>query len=330
MKASPLVLLTVLLAATTVGAGALAWHQHQKLKELQAVAARNAAERAEWQARLAAVERAPIEPLAEPTGPAPAADVAPADASGETTAIAERRGGPAGGPGRRGNPLVTLMQDPAFASAMITQQKGALDQRYADLFRRLNLTPAQVDEFKALLVERQTAAADVMAAAREQGLDGREARDELRKLVQETQAQTDERIRSLLGEAAYTEYKTYEQTQPQRALVSQLSNKLSYTSTPLQSSQMDQLVRILAETGSRTPRVGEGAEFAGRGDFVVGAMQGGQVRITDEVIARAQSVLNQSQLEGLKQIQAEQKAQRDIGEALRNASRANRGGTASP
>lgn len=337
MKASPLLFLTLLLALTTAGAGALAWHQHAKLQELQAVAARNAAERADWLERIAAIERLPLSAPVEAQAADAAAEIAPVEGQ-----IEQRRGGPmqAGGPDRRrANPLATLMQDPAFAQAMMVQQKGALDHRYADLFRRLNLTPAQIDQFKSLLVERQSAASDVMTAARDQGLDGRETRDELRKLVESTQGETDERIRAFLGEAAYNEYKTYEQTQVQRTFVGQLENKLSYTGSPLQGSQADQLVRILAEASGQAGRGGAGPGnffIAGGGGFAAGAQVvgggggGGPVRITDEVIARAQSVLNQSQLEGLKQMQAEQQAQRAIGDAMREASREanrnNRGG----
>lgn len=290
----------------------------------------NAKERAEWQERLATIERAPL--TAVPESAEPTTAPVEEEATPETAAVAERRGGPGGGPGRgRGNPLATLMQDPEFARAMLTQQKGALDQRYADLFRRLNLSPAQVDQLKNLLLERQSAAADVMAAAREQGLDGRESREELRKMVQETQAAADEKIRAMLGENAYAEYKTYEQTQTQRNLVNQLENKLSYTGSPLQSSQMDQLVRILAESSQNARNAAGNQGFAirgmdGGGPVVMGG--GGSTQITDDVIARAQSVLTQAQLQGLKQMQAEQEAQRTMSEAMRNASRANRPGAA--
>jgi len=336
VKPSPQILLTGLLALTTVAASALAWHQHRKLVDMQALVARNAAERSEWQARLTAAERAPIPSTFDFAGSLPASSEGPSPADGVANSSVDRPGGPQrGGRGDRVNPMASLMQNPDFARALVTQQKSALDLRYADLFRRLNLAPDQVDRLKDLLIERQSAAADVMAAAREQGVDGRENRDELRQLVQSTQADTEEAIRAFLGESGYNEYKTYEQTQPQRALVTQLETKLSYGGAPLQKAQMDQLVRILAETspqqgGGRGAGVmnfvSAGRGFDSGGPMPIGGSFGGGVQITDEAIARAQGVLSQPQLQSLKQMQAEQQAQRAMAEAVRNATRNNRPG----
>ncbi len=330
MKPSPLAYAVALLALTTVAASSLAWYQHRKLLELQELAARNAAERDEWQSKLAAVERPPL----MAAGPIPSTE-APAtpDLPSPADVVATDAAGPRGGPrrGDRINPMVSLMQNPEFARAMVTQQKAALDLRYADLFRQLNLSPEQVDRLKNLLIERQSAAADVMAAAREQGIEGRDAREQLRELVRTTQAETDEAIRAYLGESGYDAYKTYEQTQPQRMLVGQLETKLSYSSTPLQTAQMDQLVRILAETAPDSGRGGSGnnAVFAVRGMDAGGPMPfggSGSVQITDEALARAQGILSSSQLAALQQMQAEQQAQRTMAEAVRNATRNNRGG----
>ncbi len=334
MKVSPQSLVVALLACTTAGAGALAWHQHRKLLELQTVVVRHAAEREEWQKKFAALER---EPLAIATSEWAGADASDSGADEPATVAAEtaERRGFVRGPGRgeRGNPLATLMQDPEFTRALMTQQKAALDLRYADLFRKLNLSPAQVDRLKELFIERQSAAADVMAAARAEGLDGREARDQLRDLVRSTQAGTDEAIRAFLGDVGYEAYQTFERTQPQRNLVGQLETKLSYTGAPLQAAQKDQLVRILAES---TPQGGRGGPqnnftFAGRGfdgpaPMVMAAAGGGGVTITDEAISRAQGILSQAQLAALKQMQAEQQAQRTMAEAVRNATRNNRDG----
>lgn len=335
VKASSQTLLLGLLALTTVASSALAWHQHRKLIEMQALVARNAAERSEWQSRLPAAESAPLPSTFEFTGPAPVPTGGPSPADAITEALVERSDGPQrGGRGDRINPMATLMQNPEFARALVTQQKSALDQRYADLFRRLNLAPDQVDRLKDLLIERQSAAADVMAAARAQGVDGRENRDELRQLIQSTQAETEQAIKAFLGNSGYNEYQTYEQTQPQRALVNQLETKLSYSGAPLQAAQMDQLVQILAETSPQQAGgrgqwamnfVAAGRGFDGGGPMPIGGGSGG-VQITDDSIARAQGVLSQNQLQALEQMQAEQQAQRTMAEAVRNATRNNRPG----
>src|SRR5207245_2704367 len=114
----------------------------------------------------------------------------------------------------------------------------------------------------------------VMAAARSEGLTGRENRDQIRELVQNAQNEVDSTIRSTLGDAAFAQYQSYEATQPQRAVVSQLEQRLSYSSTPLSDTQSQQLVQILAETsptrdnGNR-PMIAIGA-LAGGGTFFGG------------------------------------------------------------
>ena len=76
------------------------------------------------------------------------------------------------GPGRfdrtaRMNNLATLLDNPEFSKLWNSQQKMALDPRYSALFKSLNLSPADLDKFKSLLVEKQAATTDVMRAARE-------------------------------------------------------------------------------------------------------------------------------------------------------------------
>src|SRR4051812_32869569 len=58
-----------------------------------------------------------------------------------------------------------LLANPEMQKLMAVQQKGALDSRYSSLFKQLNLSPADLEKFKNLLVEKQSAAMDVMAAA---------------------------------------------------------------------------------------------------------------------------------------------------------------------
>lgn len=324
VNASPKNFLIGFLALTTVSACALAWQQYRKLRSLQATSTLASTERAEWQKRVwEAEKRATPPPAAEPSvGVANPEPAVPADA---------RADGPRTG-GGRGNQMAALMNNPDFVRAMALQQKAALDGRYADLFRRLRLSPDQVNRLKDLLVERQSVGMDVMAAAREQGLEGRNSREQLRTLMQEGEAAVNSEIQSLLGAEGYAAYQSYEQTQPQRNVVDQLQTRLSYSSAPLSESQSDQLVRILAATSPASGNRGGGGggtlnviAAAGRGGAAVaqvaGMAVGATAAVTDASIAQAQTVLAPAQVEALKQIQAEQQAQRQLSEAMRNAGR---------
>ncbi len=324
VNASPKNLLIGFLALTTVTASALAWQQYRKLRDLQATSTLASSERAEWQKRVWEAEK-------RATAPAPVEATAASARTDPAGAAESRPEAPRGG-GGRGNQMAAMLNNPDFVRAMALQQKAALDGRYADLFRRLKLSPDQINRLKDLLVERQSVGMDVMAAAREQGLDGRNSREQLRTLMQEGEAAVNSEIQSLLGTEGFAAYQTYEQTQPQRNVVDQLETRLSYSSAPLSEAQSDQLVRILAETSpapaNRTVGGGNTLNLvaaAGRGGAglaqVAGVAVGATAVITDSSIAQAQTVLAPAQVEALKQIQAEQQAQRQMSEAMRNAGR---------
>jgi hypothetical protein len=226
------------------------------------------------------------------------------------------------GPGGFGR-LMAMMDNPEFQKLVSTQQRGALDTRYAALFRNLNLSPAQLEQFKNLLVEKRTAVADVMAAARSQGLTGRESRDELRALVDNAQSEVDANIRATIGEAAFAQYQGFEQTQAQRAVVSQLEQRLSYSGTPLTPQQTEQLVQVLAANPSEQGNVARAGGIrtpAGR----IGFGGTGGATITDSALAQSATVLAASQVQALQQIRQEQQAQQQISQLVREQMR-NRG-----
>lgn len=228
-----------------------------------------------------------------------------------------------------GGAFANAMNSPEVQQLMSIQQKAGLDGRYASLFRKLNLSPAELDNFKTLLVDKQSAIMDVMAAARTHGMTGRENRDEIRLLVEDTQAEIDGNIRTTLGDAAYAEYKNYETTLPQRGIVSQLEQRLSYTPTPLNDTQAEQLVQILATNASASdrgnragntgalvqvftagnPRLGQAATFFG----------GSSVPITDNVIVQAQGVLAPAQVAALQGLQQEQQAAAQLMQQMRSS-----------
>jgi hypothetical protein len=317
--------LIAFLAFTTLAGGALAWRQYQELVTLRA-AALNTNERADWQKRLWAAEKknADLEHkiAAQPKAPAAAPETADTE-----LAPGERPRGPRFDRGG----FAALMDQPEMQRLVALQQKGALDARYAQLFKSLNLTPEQLERFKNLLVEKSTAMMDVLAAARQQGINPRSDRDAFQKLVADAQAQVDDSIRSALGDVGYQQYKNFEQTQPQRAVVSQLEQRLSYSSTPLSPDQANQLVNILASTSPATARNNNNPVFFAGAPALGGAINfGGQVTITDATINQSLGVLAAPQIDALKQLQQEQQAQAELGAAMRKQFQPNRGGGTPP
>lgn len=299
--------LIILLALATVTSGLIAFNQSRRLAALEADLLKASAAAAAVKPRSAPFAAEFTASATSETGPkiageldsaTPAAPGVPAEAP----ASRENRGN------NRSN-FAALMANPEFAAAMTVQQRAALDARYADLFKKLNLTPDQLEKFKSLLVDRQTSRIDVMIAARENGLNPRENRDELRKMTDEAQAEVDAAIKTSLGESVYNAYQTYEATQPQRNLVNQLDQRLGYTSTPLNATQSEFLVNALAATGSSEQGGGPG-NWGGGGSRAI---------ITDDVIQKAQSVLTPAQVSALKQLQSEQQAQQKIRDMMRSS-----------
>lgn len=293
--------LIILLAFATATAGTIAWRQTQRLNGLQAelLAAKSAPV-------LRRVADARPQPSNSTATEAKSAAVDPADAASTSQARQQRNNRPN---------LTALMANPEFAKAWNIEQRAQLDNRYAALFKQLNLSPAQLDALKNLLVDRQTSAMDVMATAREQGLDPRTDRDAINKLVSSAQSDVDQSIKATVGDTAYQQYQNYAATQSQRAVVSQLDTRLSYSATPLTSAQSDFLVQALtnapATDTAAAGQTGGGGGFGGRGGNAAGTP------ITDAVIQQAQSVLTPDQVSALKDLQAQQLAQQKISQIFR-------------
>ena len=317
---SPKNYLILLLLLTTVGGAALAWRQYQELVQLR-TANLQSDERAAWQKRLWESEKrrhdleASLAALKD-KGSAASAGAADGPAGPDEPSPGGRRGP---NRGDLANNFMAMMDRPEIQKLMATQQRAALDSRYAALFRNLNLSPEQLEQFKNLLVEKQTAMTDALAAARAQGIDPRNDPQEFRKLVADAQAEVDASIKSSLGDAAYVQYQQYQQTLPQRTTVNQLQQSLSYTPTPLTGAQTEQMVQILA---ANSPASANSAAANGRAAVAsaFGVGFGGQLGspVTNDAITQSQTVLSPAQVQALQQLQAAQQAQAQLTQAMRD------------
>jgi hypothetical protein len=288
----------IFLLVTTLTGSTIAWIQHRELIELRASIADTD--------QLAAQPKTTA-PIEVPSRDAPA-DIA-VQSQDEPDPLPMRpqpfvQSRETGGDARRAQ-FRAMMDRPEVQRLMAIQQKSALDSRYAALFRNLSLTPDQLERFKELLVEKQTAASDVRSAAREQGMNGREDREALSKMVADTQAEIDENIRAALGENGFAQYENFEKTLPQRNLVNQLERRLSYSGTPLTNQQSEQMVAILASTP------------AGQTSGASGRPRDLRNPITDATINQARGVLAGPQIDALRQLQQEQQAQAALNAAMR-------------
>jgi hypothetical protein len=263
----------LVLALTTIASAVLAWNQYLQLIKLRAAGLDDSA-RTDLQKRLRDLEKRNKELQAENTNlrsreTAVAAD----DASPDGAANPQDARGPGRFNRRSGfNNLSALLDNPEFNKLWTQQQKDRAKIAYADLFKRLNLTPDQADKFNSLLVERQMSALDILSAASAQGITGR---NQIGTLLQQASSQIDGQIQSLLGPDGYAQYTNYVQTQPQQNQVNALQVRLVAAGVPqLQDYQTQQLTQILAQNsqpgGSGQGGGGGGGYFGGMGGIMGG------------------------------------------------------------
>lgn len=301
-----------ILALTTIGAGVFGWTQMQRANELDA--------------NVAKLTKAAAERNQRRSGGEQRAQTVAVQNDDQSARSEERGEQGRGGPGnwqQRGGNIRSLMESPEAAKLMASQQRGMLDTRYASLFKSLNLPPEQLAKMKDLLVEKQNAARDVMAVAREQGLDFRNNRAEIQQLIKQSSDDVDASITALIGQDKFAQYQNFDQTQSQRAVVGQIEQRLSYTAEPMTAAQSEQLVSLLAANTSAPAADGGGNRVfvtafagAGGGGGFGGMMPSiaitGGVEITNAVIKQAQSFLSTSQVDALRQMQAEQNDQKKL------------------
>ena len=296
---TPQKLAVPVLALACLGLGIFAYSEHTAR-----IAAENrlSALQADNEDRESSAEAPVSLPTPEPaTGPVPL----PVDAAGEPMAVtyAEARPapGPNAGPARN---FAAMMDTPEMQQLIALRARGQLDGRYADLFAKLRLSPAQLQRLQQLLVDKQNTTRDVMAAMRSQGLSTRrDNAEQTRSLIQDANAEIDAQIRAELGEAVFAQYQEYERTQPQRTLVNRVSQRLSYSGEPLSEQQADLLVSLFAETAPASPSRSPGPP--GMPSYRPSAL-------TDEALVRAGSVLTPTQLAALQQLHQEQEAQNQL------------------
>jgi hypothetical protein len=111
------------------------------------------------------------------------------------------------------------------------------------------LPPAQAEALKTLLAEKQLSRNEAQSMARGQGL----GREEAQTIAQQTEAESDAAIKTLLGDTAFTQLQEFDRTYAQRTMVGTLAERLGYAGAPLPAKQQDQLIQILAANAVAAP-----------------------------------------------------------------------------
>ena len=208
----------------------------------------------------------------------------------------------------------------AVQKELAAEARSGLDRRYGGLFRRLGLPPAELEKLGDLLVERQLSTFDAMMVAQSQGIELEANFAQWKTLNDKVRADVDENIRTALGNERYRVYQDYNDNASSYILLDQIERRLSDTGATLQQSQSEPLLRLLVEMAPSAPAAfaqrrlqGFIAAMSGSDPLLAAAARG---PISDETIARAQSLLTPAQVETLRQIQSEQKTRDDAMRSL--------------
>jgi hypothetical protein len=287
---SPRSLPSALLITALVGVAFFAWNRHLKVRDLATDLEQHRLVQAELRAELRAARQAQtlsVAPAASPLDPAVSVSARPRPSPTEAA------------PSNQDNLAAfhARMQDPAFQATQRAHARAMLDSRYADLFRRLNLSPDRLEHLRNLLLERDTVNTDVTAAATAAGLNFRDHGQEIAQLRLQAQEEIDAGIAQVLGPEGYATYQFHQQTGAQRLVVTQLEQRLSYSGVPLTTTQGDQLIQLLVRTGPDTTDGSAGTNVV---NIRTGAPPAAAPLISDEAIAQAAAILSPSQLEALR------------------------------
>jgi hypothetical protein len=133
-------------------------------------------------------------------------------------------------------------EDPSFKKAM----KDGLDLQYADLFKKLDLSPEKLEMFKDLLLEESMAQQDLWL---ERGGSDPLAEEEFEEWNLGFQAINEEyeaRKSEFLGETDYETYQAYSATQHERYQVNEFLSFLD-SDAKLTESQKESLIEAMSE-----------------------------------------------------------------------------------
>jgi len=319
--------LTLACVLIAVAAGSLAWRECMLAQRAEAALA-------EAETRIAALEKQIQTPKAAGVRETIVTENSQVSATGR--AAPEREQSPR--LGRRREPP-DFTSDPEIAPLLLKQRQRQIGNRYAALFARLGLSSERREKLQALLADKQISHFDAMGLARRQGL----GREEAMELARQADAESDGSIRSLIGDAAYSQLQEYDRTYAQRSTVNSLSMQLGYAGAPLSSTQQEQLITVLAEHSAIDAQAGGfGVPWGGmpRDIFGPGADQAeiraffeSKAASDAEALRQASAFLSPAQLDAVRQAQQDETTQLQVAalrfDRMRRAQSAN-GGDAPP
>jgi hypothetical protein len=181
-----------------------------------------------------------------------------------------------------------LLGDPAYHNAVSALVKQQLEEKYGYFFPALALSPADQDQLENLLTQQQMAREDAKSMVNN-GPNQPAAQAEVSAASSDTINAINAEIQAKFGPQVTNAISAYNGIAQFYKAADKMEARLSYTLTPLQPGQADQIVGLLVQAlGSK--------------------VYNSYWPVPANVITQAASVLSPPQVAALKQIQQEQAA----------------------
>jgi hypothetical protein len=196
-----------------------------------------------------------------------------------------------------------MMQDPDTKKFIQEQQKMVMEKLYAPLFKKMALTPEEADNFKNLLTDNAMRGAEKAGSIF--GGPGATNRAEVLSAVAADSKASEERIKQLLGDARYAEYKEYQQTAGDRMQLNLFQQQFGAGENRFSEDQTERLLALMKE--EKQAVAAAGVSVPGQGDDRANieammsdehteALLQSQESVDQRVLERAQTVLTPEQL----------------------------------
>lgn len=205
--------------------------------------------------------------------------------------------------------MAGLMQDPKMRDAMRAQQKFMLGQLYGPLFKKLQLTPEELDQLKEILADKQMAGLAMLGP--------NDAKTKLATLL-DARKQTELAMKELLDEDQYKLCQDYEATIGERAALNQINQAFTEQAMTLDDAQQEELITLMVEEREKlkipTPNKQQEAWANGMpSDAALEKLFQQQEILNNQVYERSTGILSDAQRNALKAQQDNQLQMQKVG-----------------
>ena len=217
-----------------------------------------------------------------------------------------------------GKMMSQMMKDPAMKKMISDQQRLMANQLYSPLIKQLGLSSEEGEKLKNLIADNMTQSSEKSTALLDSSATNR---SEMLASVAEDQKSSEEQIKALLGEPAFTQYKDYQLTVGERMQLAAFKQQSAGTDHPLSDQQTEQLLALMKEekqnAPAELPQTGPGSNGANMEAMLSEEksqqMLEAQEAVNQRVYDRASAVLSPEQLEAFGKYQTNQTQMMKLG-----------------